>query len=82
MSVNQIGSLFNLHLAKGPVRDPADVRAADTALLRDLHLAMLGHGILFTERGMGCISTPMTSAEIDAFVDAARHGLHELGDGA
>ena len=78
-SVNQIGSLFNIHLAEGPVLDPSAARAADTALLRELHLAMLGHGILFTERGMGCLSTPMSGTEVDAFVEATRLGLHELG---
>ena len=78
-SINQIGSLFNIHLTEGPVRDHADVRAADTALLRELHLAMLGHGILFTERGMGCLSTPMTGTEVNALVEAVRLGLRELG---
>jgi imidazoleglycerol phosphate dehydratase HisB len=78
-SVNQIGSLFNIHLIDRPVRDHADVFAADTALLRELHLAMLGHGILFTPRGMGCLSTPMTSTEVDAFVEATRLGLADLG---
>ncbi len=78
-SVNQIGSLFNIHLAEGPVRDPSAAQAADTALLRELHLAILGHGILFTERGMGCLSTPMSGAEVDAFVEATRLGLRELG---
>jgi hypothetical protein len=28
---------------------------------------------------MGCLSTPMTSAEIDAFVETTRRGLRELG---
>jgi glutamate-1-semialdehyde 2,1-aminomutase len=79
--VNQAGSLFNIHFVDGPVRDHADVLRGDTALLRDLHVAMLGHGILFTPRGMGCLSTPMTSAEVDAFVDAARLALAELGPG-
>ena len=41
----------------------------------DLHLALLANGILLTQRGMGCLSTPMTSAEIDAFVDAVRAAL-------
>jgi len=77
--VNQIGSLFNIHFAEGPVRSPADAQAGDTALLRELHLALLDHGILFTPRGMGCLSTPMTGSEIDAFVDATRLGLAELG---
>jgi glutamate-1-semialdehyde 2,1-aminomutase len=76
--VNQIGSLFNIHFTEGPVRSHADVQAADTALVRELHLALLDHGILFTPRGMGCLSTPMTAAEIDAFVDAARLALEEL----
>ena len=72
--VNQIGSLFNIHFTEGPVRSHADVLAADRELLRELHFALLDHGILFTPRGMGCLSTPMTSSEVDAFVDAAQLG--------
>ena len=79
--VTQIGSLFNVHFAEGPIRSHADVQAADRQLVRELHLAMLGHGILFTPRGMGCLSTPMTIAEIDAFVVAAERALHDLGIG-
>jgi glutamate-1-semialdehyde 2,1-aminomutase len=77
--VTRAGSLFNVHLTEGPVRTHADVLAADRALLAELQLALLGHGILWTPRGMGCLSTPMTSAEIDAFVDAARQALRDLG---
>ena len=76
--ITQIGSLFNVHLTEGPVRDHSDVIAGDTELLRELHLAMLGSGILFTARGMGCLSTPMTGSEVDAFVKSARLGLGEL----
>ena len=61
-SVTRAGSLFNVHLD-------------DAALLRELHLSLLTNGILFTPRGMGCLSTPMTRMEIDAFVDAVRLGL-------
>ncbi len=78
-TVTQIGSLFNVHFTDGPVREHADVRAADTALLRELHLSLLGNGILWTERGMGCLSTPMTGAEIDTFVEMTELGLRELG---
>jgi glutamate-1-semialdehyde 2,1-aminomutase len=78
-TVTQIGSLFNVHFTEGPVREHADVRAADAALLSELHLFLLGNGILWTERGMGCLSTPMSSAEIDAFVEATARGLDELG---
>ena len=78
VSITQIGSLFNIHFTSAPVLDHSDVLAADTALLRELHLALLENGILFTARGMGCLSTPMTSAEVNAFVDAARLSLAAL----
>lgn len=77
--VTQIGSLFNVHFADGPIHTHADVLAGDLALLRELHLAMLGHGILTTPRGMGCLSTPMGEAEIDAFLEAAELSLRDLG---
>jgi glutamate-1-semialdehyde 2,1-aminomutase len=65
-SVTRAGSLFNLHFP-----------APETS--RDLNLALLAHGILFTPRGMGCLSVPMTRAEVDAVVEAAELGLRELG---
>jgi glutamate-1-semialdehyde 2,1-aminomutase len=77
--ITQVGSLFNIHFTDRPVRSHADVRASDTALLRELHLALLDHGILFTPRGMGCLSVPMTESEVHAFVDAARLALDDLG---
>ena len=58
-TVTRAGSLFHVH-----VDDP-----------ESLHLALLNHGILSTQRGMGCISVPMTAAEIDAYVDATRLSL-------
>ncbi len=66
VSVTQIGSLFRVD-----VPEPSSPS--------ELFLALLGHGILLTPRGMGCLSTPMTSAEIDAFVEATRLGLVDLG---
>jgi glutamate-1-semialdehyde 2,1-aminomutase len=60
--VRQTGSLFQLDVG-------------DEQGQLDLHLALLGNRILSTPRGMGCLSTPMTSVEIDAFVDAVRLAL-------
>jgi glutamate-1-semialdehyde 2,1-aminomutase len=77
--VNQIGSLFNIHFTDVPVTDHAAVQAGDAELQRDLYLAALDHGIAFTGRGMGCLSTPMTAAEIDRFVAATREALSDLG---
>ena len=58
-AVTRAGSLFHVH-----VGDP-----------ESLHLALLNHGILSTQRGMGCVSVPMTTAEVDAYVDATRDSL-------
>jgi glutamate-1-semialdehyde 2,1-aminomutase len=64
-SVTQAGSLFNVH-------------AERRGLVEDLYVALLGHGILATPRGMGCLSTPMTGAEVDAYVAAVRQSLEGL----
>ena len=55
-SATAVGSLFRIDVPDPP--------------LPDLHVHLLANGILMTPRGMGCVSTPMTSAEIDAFVEA------------
>lgn len=77
--VNQIGSLFNLHFSAEPVTDYATVSATNRSLLKALSLAVLNHGVIFTPRGMGCLSTPMSSAQVDSFVQAISLGLNDLG---
>jgi glutamate-1-semialdehyde 2,1-aminomutase len=77
--ITRAGSLFNVHFTDTPVMTHADVLAGDRALQRQLHLALLGNGILFTPRGMGCLSTPMTRAEVEAFLAASERALGELG---
>jgi glutamate-1-semialdehyde 2,1-aminomutase len=77
--VNQIGSLFNIHFTDRPVTNYATVLSGDRRLLRDFYVAALNHGIALTGRGMGCLSTPMGAREVDAFVDAARQSLADLG---
>jgi len=77
--VTQAGSLFNVHFTERPIWTHADVLAGDRELQRQLHLALLGDGILFTPRGMGCLSVPMTEDDVDAFVGAAQRALGTLG---
>ena len=77
--VNQVGSLFNIHFTDRPVTDYATASAGDKALQNALYVALLNHGVAFTGRGMGCLSTPMGSAEIETFVTAARQALRDLG---
>lgn len=76
-TVTRAGSLFNVHLGSGPVRNHEDVLAGDLERLGALHRALLRNGILFTPRGMGCLSTPMTHVEVDAFVEAMRASVRE-----
>jgi glutamate-1-semialdehyde 2,1-aminomutase len=76
--VNQIGSLFNIHFASTPVTDYAALCASDREQIARLHLALLNHGVVLAGRGMGCLSVPIGSAEIDAFVEAARLALSDL----
>ncbi|MFL5807688.1 MAG: aspartate aminotransferase family protein [Roseiflexaceae bacterium] len=77
--VNQIGSLFNIHFSAAPVTTYPAALAADRVLLKNLYVAAINRGVAFTGRGMGCLSTPMTSVEIDRFVEALRHSLADLG---
>ena len=77
--VTQVGSLFNVHFTAGPIASHADVLAGDRELQRRLHLALLADGILFTPRAMGCLSVPMTGAEVEAFVGATERALGDLG---
>lgn len=73
--VNQVGSLFNIHLSATPVTSYSQALQADRRLLNELYLAALNEGVAFTARGMGCLSTPMTSREVDVFVGALDEAL-------
>ncbi len=77
--VNQVGSLFNIHFTDRPVVNYEAVQAGDRELQQELFIAALNHGIAFTGRGMGCLSTPMGDAELDAFVNAIKVSLEDLG---
>ncbi len=56
-SATAVGSLFRIELT-------------DASRLPGLHVGLLANGVLMTPRGMGCLSTPMTNAEVDTFVGA------------
>jgi glutamate-1-semialdehyde 2,1-aminomutase len=78
IQVNQVGSIFNLHFSNTPVTDYATYARSDRELAGRLHLAALNHGVALAGRCMGCLSTPMSGAEIDTFVDAIRLAIHDL----
>jgi glutamate-1-semialdehyde 2,1-aminomutase len=72
-----IGSLFNLHFTEEPIVDYRTVARGDRKTLSLLVLALINRGIFLAPRGMGCTSSVMTPAEIDAFLTALEGALVE-----
>lgn len=72
-----VGSLFNIHLTEAPIADYRAVLRGDRKTLSLLVLALMNRGIFIAPRGMGCTSSVMTSAEIDAFLAALEGALVE-----
>ncbi|HKQ94079.1 MAG TPA: aspartate aminotransferase family protein [Aestuariivirgaceae bacterium] len=75
LTLNAVGSLFNVHCTEGPVRCYRDSQRGDRAVVQLLYLALLNEGVLLTPRGMGALSTVMTDADEDALVAAFRAAL-------
>ena len=72
-----IGSLFNIHLSGEPITDYRAVMRGNRAVLPILALAMLNRGVWLAPRGMGCISSVMTEADIKSFLTALEGALVE-----
>lgn len=76
------GSLFLAHLTGDELVDFRSLTGFSRSkpIYLDLCHAMLGHGIVTTQRGVfGCLSTPMTERELDGFVEALERSLNTLG---
>ena len=76
------GSLFLAHLTGEELVDYRSISGYSRSKppYLDLCHEMLGRGIVTSPRGMfGCLSTPMTEAEMDAFVEALDRSLDALG---
>lgn len=72
-----VGSLFNIHFTEEPIVDYRTVARGDRKTLSLLVLALMNRGIFLAPRGMGCTSSVMTPAEIDAFLTALEGALAE-----
>ena len=66
-------SLFKLHPHPRPLVDYRSslATAAEEASAEQFYWTMLGQGIVLTPELAGCLSTPMTEAEVDQLIDAA-----------
>jgi glutamate-1-semialdehyde 2,1-aminomutase len=73
-----LGSLFNVHFSDADLVDYRAVRRAEPpGLAHRFLLGMLNHGVLLADRGLGAVCTPMTDADLRAFVAAADRVLAE-----
>lgn len=76
------GSLLTVHLTDQELIDFRSLRGFSRSkpIYGDLCHEMLAQGIVTTPRGVfGCLSTPMTEAELNAFVEALARALTALG---
>jgi glutamate-1-semialdehyde aminotransferase len=70
------------HLNGGELIDYRSLRgfSRTSPVYGELCHEMLERGIIISPRGVfGCLSTPMTEAELDAFVEALDDSLQKLG---
>jgi len=74
-AVTGIGSLFRIHPAERVFVDYRSAVADDAgrARLGQLHRALLDHGVLISPTGLGCLSTAVTEAEIEYFLEIVNH---------
>jgi glutamate-1-semialdehyde 2,1-aminomutase len=70
--VTGVGSVFSVHFTEEEVWDYLAYARANKQALRVMFLAWLLRGIFMTSRGLGCLSAPMTEAEIDEFLGTTR----------
>ena len=77
--VTGIGSLQNVHFSPVPVVDGRTSRESNNPdLLHLFHLSLINRGIFTPDRGLFCISSPMTEKEIGAAVQAVDDAVAEL----
>jgi glutamate-1-semialdehyde 2,1-aminomutase len=74
------GSLFSISISDEPARDASSWMGSEETRARRsrLYSALLHHGMLLAPHLAGCLSTPMTRADIDAFVEVLYQSLAEL----
>ncbi len=72
-----VGSLFNIHFTDEPITDYRCVARSNREAVNTLALAMMNRGILIAPRGMGCISSVMTTADLENFLSALEGSLVE-----
>lgn len=76
--VTGLASYLNMHFCDHPVTDYRSACQVDKEAAQIAFLGLLEEGILTTPRGQITISTPMTEAEVDAFLAAMERVLSSI----
>ncbi len=72
------GSLFQVHWTREPLRDARAAQTADGDLNLLTFLGLCNRGVQLSMRGIGALSTAMTSSDIDTLVTAFDSTVAEL----
>lgn len=74
------GSVFRILMTDQPIVDYRDSveGAAQSTRLSQLHLNLLDEGFIVSNSGLGCLSTPMSEAEVDQFVAGLSRAVERL----
>ncbi|MDA4129192.1 MAG: aspartate aminotransferase family protein [Thaumarchaeota archaeon] len=75
VNLTRAGSVFNLHFVNNEVTQYFDLREENKKMKNDFYISMFNQGISMAARGMCCISTPMTTQDINSFIDAMEVSL-------
>lgn len=78
MQVLGAGSIYNILFTNKDVRNYRDVATAHEELNKVLYLDLLTRGVFNAERGMFCMSTPMTMDDIDFALDTLEAAMKDL----
>jgi glutamate-1-semialdehyde 2,1-aminomutase len=78
LCVTGMGSLMTIHSVLGPVNSPADITGADPYLKELLVHELIHRGIYLAARGYIALSTAITDADCDRFVDALDDALTHI----
>jgi glutamate-1-semialdehyde 2,1-aminomutase len=78
--VTGLASTFRLHLTEAELWDYRSslLDQRGEAMRRDLYFGLLARGVLISPSGLGCLSTPMGSGEVDAFLEGLDDTLAEV----
>ncbi len=77
-----MGSLFRIHPTEQTFVDYRSALAdeGERKRLDQLHRALLNHGVLISPTGLGCVSTAVSDAEIEYFLEIVNHCVQAKPD--